>query len=153
MIDLVLKWSHRRQPDTIERHREVASGRGSVWWSRATYNEDAVGLGGAWLEQLRAQIAGDKRTLVFLHSSSGGTWQTQLLDITTDKSEVNGDLIPSYYDPSDHHNLWVNLTDFHEIDPALLTEGYLLARTGQPLTARGLNNQTPLILQRRDGTY
>lgn len=149
MIDLVLKWSYRRRPDTIERHREVASDRGSVWWGRVSYSESSVGLGVEWIERLRAQIAEHRHTFVFLHNKTGGTWQAQLNNVATDRSEVDSGLIPSYYDPSDHHNLWVNLTHFEEFDPAKLIEGYVLARTGEPLTVRGLNNQTPLILRRR----
>jgi hypothetical protein len=152
LIDLVLKWSPRLVPDTIERHIEVASEQGSVWWGRQCAEDSGVvGLGAEWLEKLRGQLAARKPTYVYLHSKPGGTWRAQLLGITTNKAEVNADLIPSYYGPTTHYNLWVNLTRFEKSDPVELIESYVLARTGASVTSKGLNNQTPLILQRRDG--
>jgi hypothetical protein len=150
VIDIVLKWSPRLCSDTIERHIEVASKRGSVWWGRRT-SSHTVGLGAESLEKLRSQLAACRQTYVFLHSKPGGTWRAVLLDITSDASAVDARLIPSYYDPADQYSLWVNLTRFRRCDPLQLTEQYVLARTGAPLTMKGLNNQTPLILRRRDG--
>jgi hypothetical protein len=151
LIDLVLKWSPRLYSDTIERHIEVASNRGSVWWGRRS-NPHRIGLGAEWLKELRSQLAARRETYVFLHSKPGGTWRTVLLDITSDRSAVDARLIPRYYDAASqyHYSLWVNLTRFQKSDPLKLTEQYVLARTGAPLTAKGLNNQTPLILRRRD---
>jgi hypothetical protein len=149
MIDIVLKWSPRLRSDTIQRHIEVASKRGSVWWGRRA-SSHTVGLAAEWLEELRSQLAAGRQTYVFLHSKPGGTWRAVLLGINSDSSAVDARLIPSYYDAADQYSLWVNLTRLQRFDPLRLTEQYVLARTGAPLTTKGLNNQTPLILRRRD---
>jgi hypothetical protein len=148
LIDLVLKWSPRLRPDTIERHREVAAERGSVWWGRLS-DSDSPGLGYEWQETFQAQLTAHQRTYVFLHSKPGGTWRAHLLGITVDRSKVDALMIPSYYDSSDHYSLWVRLAEFEKFDPSALIEGYTLARTGHPVTLKGLNNQTPSILLRR----
>jgi hypothetical protein len=54
------------------------------------------------------QLAAGSDTFVFLYSRDGGTWRTRLLDITTDTSEVDHDLVPNYYEPSESHRLWVS---------------------------------------------
>ena len=149
MIGLVLKWSPRLRPDTIERHREVALQKGAVWWARLTYAAGKAGLAAEWLEKLREQIR-TSHAYVFLHSSAGGTWRARLVDIATDRDEVDELLVPSYYDATANYSLWVKLTDFHLSDPSELTEGYVLARSGDPVTSRGLNSQTPLIVRTRD---
>jgi hypothetical protein len=154
MIDLVLKWSPRRRPDAIERHRQVASELGSVWWGRQTHAAGVAGLATEWLEEFRNQLASGSRTFVFLHNNSGGTWQTQLLHITTDSDQVDARLVPSHYDPCTHHSLWVNLTRFRQAATSDVTERYVLARTGEPVTLKSLNSQAPLlILRRRNDTW
>ena len=39
-LHLVVKWSARLRADTIDRHLEIAEGRGSVWWGLATKSEE-----------------------------------------------------------------------------------------------------------------
>ena len=148
MIDLVLKWSPRRRADAIDCHRAVATERGSVWWGRIAFEESPIGLAGHWVKTLQEQLSSAQETYVFLHSSAGGTWQTELRNVATEKAAVNADLIPAYYDLSFNYSLWVELRQFHQINPMTLVRNYVLARTGGPLTVRGLNNQTPLILRR-----
>ncbi|MDA4106040.1 AAA family ATPase [Mycolicibacterium holsaticum] len=151
-VDLVLKWSVGFRPDTIERHEEVAEQHGSVWWGRRSKTSDATGLSSEWLQKLHAQLAAGSDTFVYLYSRDGGTWRTRLLDITTDPSEIDHDLVPNYYDPSEFHSLWVKLSEFQKIDPSELTEGYVLARSGEPVTLGGLGNQTPLIVRKQSGS-
>ncbi|MGV0793555.1 AAA family ATPase [Mycolicibacterium sp. XJ1819] len=151
-LDLVLKWSVGLRSDTIDRHIEVAEHKGSVWWGRRSKTSDATGLSSEWLQKLQTQLAAGSDTFVFLYSRDGGTWRTRLLDITTDTSEVDHDLVPGYYDPSESHSLWVKLSEFQKIDPTELTEGYVLARSGEPVTLGGLGNQTPLIVRKQSGS-
>lgn len=148
-LDLVLKWSFGSSPDTIDRHRQMVEQHGSVWWGRINKSPDVVGLSSKWLEKLQAQLAAGSETYVFLYSREGGTWRTRLLDITTDRSEVDEDLIPAYDDPTAHHSLWVQLTDFQTVDPSELTEGYVVARSGDPVTLGALNNQTPIVVRKQ----
>jgi hypothetical protein len=152
MIDLVLKWSPTRRSDTIERHRDVVRQYGAVWWGRLRRSSRAAGLGSEWLQELRAQLVAGHTTFVFLHSGSGGTWRARLLDITTEADDVLDDsLIPSYYGQKSDYSLWAKLTDFRTVDPGGLIDGYVLARSGDPIRPKGLNNQTPLIIRRRGG--
>jgi hypothetical protein len=152
LIDLVLKWSPGLRPDTIERHREVARKHGAVWWGRLTWRPDATGLASEWVETLREQLeTSASPSYVYLHSVLGGTWRARLLAITIDKDEVDDALVPSYYQADDHYSLWAKLTDFHESNPSEIIDRYVLARTGEPMKRRGLNNQTPLIVRRHKG--
>ena len=149
-IHLVLKWSPSIRPDTIERHREVAEEHGAVWWGRQS-KPGTTGLGGEWLSKIGSQLENGSQTFVFLHSSAS-TWRTRLLAITVDAAEVEPELIPAYYDPETFHSLWVKLTDFEQVEPSEITEGYVLANSGDPVTLGGLGNQTPLIIRRRSST-
>jgi MoxR-like ATPase len=148
-IHLVLKWSPTIRPDTIERHEEVAAREGAVWWGRQS-RPGTTGLARDRLAKLHAQLERGSETLVFLYSSAG-TWKTRLLAITTDAADVEKDLIPTYYDPDQYQSLWVKLADFQQVDPSEITEGYVLAQSGDPVTGGGLSNQTPLIIRRQAG--
>jgi hypothetical protein len=150
-IHLVLKWSPNVRADTIDLHREVAARDGAVWWGRRG-KPGTTGLSADWLNKLRSQLEDGSETFVFLHSGSSSTWRTRLLDITADEDDVDADLVPEYYDPGDFHSLWVKITDFEEVDPIEITEGYVLAQSGDPVTAGGLSNQTPLIVRKQSGT-
>lgn len=150
-IHLVLKWSAKTRADTIERHREVAESHGAVWWARWS-KPGTTGLSEEWLQKLREQLRGGSLTYVFLHCPSATTWRTRLLDITTDEADVDKALVPPYYDSETHHSLWVKLVDFEQVDPTTLTENYVLARSGDPITPGGLDNQGPLIIREQSGT-
>ena len=93
-----------------------------------------------------------ERDLRFPAQSSASTWRTRLLAITTEADEVEPELVPAYYDPEDHHSLWVKVTDFEQVEPSEITEGYVLANSGDPVTAGGLGNQGPLIIRRQSST-
>jgi hypothetical protein len=149
-VHLVLKWSPTLRADTVERHREVAGEHGAVWWGRQS-KAAATGLGTEWLEKLRSQLENGSETYVFLHGSAS-TWRTWLLAITTHSAEVEPELVPAYYDPETHHSLWVKLTDFEQVEPSEITEGFVLASSGDPVTSGGLGNQTPLIIRRQSST-
>jgi MoxR-like ATPase len=146
-IHLVLKWSAGLEARTIDYHLEVVEQRGAVWWGRVG-KPGSTGLANDWLEKLRGQLARGSATHVFLHGAAS-TWRTRLLAITLDRSEVEDEFIPSYYDPDVHHSLWVKITDFEQVDPAELTENFVLAQSGDPVTAGGLGNQTPLIVRKQ----
>ncbi len=54
-IHLVVKWSPSHAPDTVERHSEIASVRGAVWWGVFTSGEKQK-VGGTTLGTLREQL-------------------------------------------------------------------------------------------------
>lgn len=145
-LHLVLKWSPTIRADTIELHREVAQAHGAVWWGPVS-KPGVMGLGDNWIQGMLDQIAREITTYVFLTSSAGGTWRTELLDITTDWSDVEADLIPSYYDPATHHSLWVKLRAFEEVDEQHILDRYVKAVDGEPVGLGALHNHTPVILQ------
>ena len=148
-IHLVLKWTPELESKTIDLHREVAEGEaGAVWWGRVSKDSSVTGLADEWLQRLRQQLERGSETFVFLHGRPS-TWRTHLLDVTVDEDDVDPALVPDYYDPDTPHSLWVKVTDFEEIDPVDLTRDYVLARSGDPVTQGGLNNQGPLIVHRR----
>lgn len=121
--------------------------RGAVWWGRLSYAGGSVGLAPEWVAKFRQQLEGSD-TYVFLHSSIGGTWRARMLEITTDRDEVDEKLVPAYYDDAAYYSLWVKLAEFEQSEPRNLVERYVLERTGAPVTSKGLNNQTPLIVRR-----
>ena len=149
-VHLVLKWSPSIRPDTIDLHREVAEEHEAVWWGRQS-KPGVTGLGEEWVSKLRSQLENGSQTFVFLHSSAS-TWRTRLLGIAVDQAEVEPELVPAYYDPDTFHSLWVKLTDFEQVEPSEITEGYVLTNSGDPVTTGGLGNQTPLIIRRRSST-
>jgi MoxR-like ATPase len=147
-LDLVLKWSPSRNPETIELHREVAERRGAVWWGRVAKDPGKRGMSEKRLSEFEEQLARGEETLVFLHGN-GSTWCTRLLAITTDEADVEQELVPPYYDPATHHSLWVKIADFESIDTAELTRGFVVDSTGEPVDAGSLGNQGPLFVRRR----
>jgi MoxR-like ATPase len=150
-IHLVLKWPATLRPDTIERHKEVADTQGAVWWGRHS-KPGVTGLSQEWLEKLRGQLQAESETYVFLHKSSASTWRTRLLEVTTERSDVEAELVPEYYNPETFHSLWVKVADFEQVEPSELTDRYVLAQSGDPVTQGGLGNQGPLIVRRQSGT-
>jgi MoxR-like ATPase len=146
-IHLVLKWSGSIEPRTIEYHREVAEREGTVWWGRRS-KPGETGIAAQWKERLHQQLAEDVPTYVYLQGPS--TWKTRLHQVETDEEHVDSQLVPSYYPPETHHSLWVRLADFEAVDPEELTERFVLARSGDPVTVGGLGNQSSLIIRKRD---
>lgn len=133
----------------IEQHVKVASNAGAVWWGRLSYSGGRAGLSPVWQQQLRDQLRiRTDPTFIYLHSAKGGTWRARLLDVTTERRDVEESLIPPYYDTSAYYSLWVKLTDFFLFCPEKLLNDYVMARTGEPISSKGLNNQTPLIVRR-----
>jgi MoxR-like ATPase len=147
-LDLVLKWSPSRNPETIELHREVAEQHGAVWWGRVAKDPSKRGMSERKLKEFADQLARGEETLVFLHGN-GSTWRTRLLAITLDEADVEQELVPPYYDPATHHSLWVKIADFESIDTAELTQGFVVDSTGDPVDAGSLGNQGPLFVRRR----
>ncbi len=148
-IHLVLKWSAARDAATVDKHRGVVAAQGASWWGRES-SPGVTGLAEGWIIKLRAQLESGSTTFVFLHSAQS-TWRTRLLDITTDASEIDPELRPADADPDVHISLWAKLTDFEMVEPSEITDGYVLAQSGDPVTSGGLGNQGPLIIRAQSG--
>jgi MoxR-like ATPase len=144
-IHLVLKWSADRDAATVDKHREVVGVHGASWWGRES-KPGVTGLAETWITKLRAQLENGSTTFVFLHSAQS-TWRTRLLDVTTDEVDADPELRTAAVGPDAHISLWVKLTEFEEVDPSEITDGYVLANSGDPVTSGGLGNQTPLIIR------
>lgn len=145
-LHLVLKWQPSIRAETIDLHREVADAKGAVWWGRVS-KPGVTGLADHWVQRLLDQTENDIRTYVFLTSSAGGTWRAELLDVSTDETDVEKDLVPSYYDPATHHSLWVKLTNFDEVSEEHILNDYVKAADGEAVGIGALHNQTPVILK------
>jgi hypothetical protein len=145
-VSLIVKWSAKYGADTVDQHRAVAEQSGSVWWGlHGTPGRPK--LSSRWLEQINAQLAAGQPTSIFL---SGPTcWRTRLIAIALSRSEVDASLIPSYYPLDQQHGLWVQISDFKELERAWLTTHLELASApGVPLSKCALSNQTnPLIVR------
>ncbi len=144
-IELVLKWSRSVEPETVELHQAVAEEKGSVWWARSSEGS-GTGLATKWLELLHQQLAAGLPTHVFLYAG-GEVTKTRLLEVTTDDVPLEHDLVPDYYEPGENRILWVRITEFQDVPVEVLTDGYVLAESGKPVTLGGLRNQTPLIVR------
>lgn len=148
-IHLVLKWSAALDPATIDKHRDVVSVHGASWWGRQS-KPGVTGLAEGWITKLRAQLENGSTTLVFLHSAES-TWRTRLLDITTDEADVDPELRPANAGSDAYISLWAKLTDFEQVEPSEITDGYVLAQSGDPVTPGGLGNQGALIIRAQSG--
>ena len=113
-IHLVVKWNPAHAADTIERHMEVTSSEGAVWWGIVSSN-NAQNVGAAVHTQLLNQLA-DGGAQVWL---SGPThlpaWKTDLLEISESRPKEEA-LIPSYYPKNMAHKIWLKLKHFDRIE-------------------------------------
>ncbi len=94
-LHLVVKWAARRRADTIERHREVAERRGSVWWGLATSSNQDWRISEEWLQRLTEQVSAGVATHVYLAGQT--CWRTDLRAITYSRDEIDESLVPAHY--------------------------------------------------------
>lgn len=144
-IHLVLKWSPNGG-QSVDEFVHVEAERGAVWWGRG--EPGTTGLAAQWLDKLRAQLQHGSTTHVFLHGTPS-TWRSQLLDVTTDMADVDPELRPP--GATSEHSVFFKLSGVEQAEPSEITENYVLAATGEPVTAGGLGNQGPLIVRRAGG--
>jgi hypothetical protein len=145
-IHLVVKWSARLGSDTVERHIEVATARGAVWWGLYSSEPGRI-VAMSWTSQLREQLADDVETFVFL---SGPTFhRSRLLGVEYEADAIDRELIPaSYRHQLSGYHLWVKLTDIEPVEKDWLMAELEPAR--KPGTLITLSNQTnPLYVRLR----
>jgi MoxR-like ATPase len=146
-IHLVIKWSERFGSDTVDRHIQVASAHGAVWWGLLGASDSDFRIAEKWVAQLRQQIARDEETYAFV---SGPTcWRTRVQDVQYDREAVDPALVPGYYERLDgRYHLWLKLSDFTQLDRNELFR--LLDPVAKPGRPVALGNQTnPLFVQIR----
>jgi MoxR-like ATPase len=145
-VHLVVKWSAAYGADTVERHIEVASDRGEVWWGLYAAPTSEFRVSDRWTDQLHAQIDAGRDTFVFIVGST--CWRTRLLDVQYDRENVDPELVPGYYQSDRRYHLWVKLSGFEPIDRDELYR--ILDPATKPGRAVALGNQTnPLIVRLR----
>jgi hypothetical protein len=108
-VHLLLKWSPEHAADTIERHKQVAQERGSVWWGKF----GKLGISEPRLIQIRTQLGAGMETSVFL-SGADTLWRTRLEQITSDADDVDDALLPGYYRKEDC-SFFVRLVAFEPV--------------------------------------
>jgi hypothetical protein len=145
-IHLVVKWTPRYEPRTIELHQEVAEQHGAVWWALFSQAPQAK-IAEESRNQLREQLEAGIPTYVFI---SGPTcWRTRLLALETDREAVDPDLIPSYYDRVPGREIvWLKISDFEPLEREELFR--LLDPARKPGKPVALGNQAnPLFVRIR----
>jgi hypothetical protein len=146
-IHLVLKWSEKHGPLTIEDHRQVADVHGQVWWS-VIGRQDRRKLAPKWHDQLEQQLEAGVSTYAYI--SGPTSWRTEILDLTDTPGDVDPDLLASEQDGQ--HSLWVKLANFRPIERDWLMDHLDLASSaGTPLSRGALGNQTNPLIVRRSG--
>jgi MoxR-like ATPase len=146
-IHLVVKWSERFGADTVDRHIQVASEHGAVWWGLIGASDSDFRIAEKWVAQLRQQISRAEETYAFV---SGPTcWRTRVHDVQYDRDAVDPDLVPGYYERLDgRYHLWLKLSDFIQLDRNELYR--LLDPVAKPGRLVALGNQTnPLFVRLR----
>jgi hypothetical protein len=147
-VHLVVKWSPSHARDTIERHAEIASSRGAVWWGVFT-SSDSQKVGASTLATLRGQLRDRITTHAWLSGPADlPVQQTELLDISETRP-VEDDLIPSYYPDNVRHKVWLKLRGFDEVDRDWLLRNLESAAQPGKLVALGIQTN-PLIIKERD---
>jgi hypothetical protein len=148
-VHLVVKWTPRFNAETDLRHLAVAQQQGAVWWGLLS-KSDEPRISAQRQAQLRQQLDAGRDVHAFIVGQFGGSkcWRTRLLDFTVGRSNVDPELVPSYYNSDWKFHLWLKLTEFEEIDR---DELYRLldpdTSPGQPIA---LSNQSnPLFVRLR----
>ena len=122
-LHVLLRWRYQRQPRTIELHRAVAEQHGSVWWCQ--YGR--VTITPARQATLRQQVRAGTPTFAFLHNQRTGTVRARVIEATSDRSEIDEDLVPEGIDPANGGAFFL-LTDLEEMPEGWLRNNVALER-------------------------
>ena len=148
-LPLLFKWSATEEANTIGRHKEIADGKGSVWWGRWRSSAASPGISAGRLVEFRHQLEDEVPTYAFLYRR-GEIWRTRLLEITDDANDVDSERLPSYY-TADKCNFFARVTDFVQLPQDWAKEHLVPAGSGDPARLAGaLSSQTtPLYVYER----
>ena len=116
-VHLLLKWDPVDDPDTIAKHLAAAEAHdGLVWWGNFTQGQRRASM--ARVQLIREQIANGRPTYAYLYriGKRPGAHRAEIKAITIQRSEVNEDLVPSYYSPDQQHSIYVLLSDIEPYD-------------------------------------
>jgi hypothetical protein len=134
-LHLLLRWQPVRNTNILEEHHTIAESKGSVWWGKiGDPSRPALSLSN--LQAFASQLQGGIPTHVYLYRP-GELWRTTLESITTDKNDVDPALVPSYYDDSTTHHLWVKLREFKQLTADRAAQHLTLASNGKPIRFTG----------------
>jgi MoxR-like ATPase len=148
-VHLLLRWTANHEPETIERHREIAESDGAVWWGKFGDPAARAAVAAKKLDDFQRQIEGGTKTYVFLHRP-GEAWRASLLAIQYERPDSEANLIPAYYrDAIGGQHLWLKLTAFEPL-PSDYAETRLELNDRDPskTVARALNGQSSLLYVR-----
>jgi MoxR-like ATPase len=148
-LHLLLRWSFTNEPRTIALHREVVEEYGAVWWAKFGDPRGRAAIAEKRLETLRAQLADDITTFVYLHRT-GELWRARLTDISIERPADESDLIPAYYrDAIGQQHLWVKLTDFEQLPSDFAERQLVLDGSDDPESvAKAFRGQASLLYVR-----
>ena len=143
-LHLLLKWNPVDDPDTIEKHQDVAASHdGRVWWGSFTRGHRRIS--DERVNKFRAQLSLGVDTFAYLYRGgpSPAVWRARVEQITNDRAEVDEERLPTHYRPEQHHTAYVLVSDIEPYDIAALLGGVALARN--PIAGSltpALKNQT-----------
>ena len=147
-LHLLFKWNAERDPDTVLKHRQVATDLGSAWWGRLG-SPTLPGISRDRLADFRRQLEAGVLTHVYLYRR-GEVWQTKMEQITSDAADVDEQRLPSYYRKHEC-NLFARISNFQELPAAWVPDHLLLASDPDPsgVAASLSNQQSPLFMFER----
>lgn len=142
-VHLLFKWNDTREANTIQLHKQVADGQGSVWWGRFG-PAGAAGMGQERLVALQKQVADGVTTHAYLYRR-GEVWRTTLEELTNDPDVVDVARMPGYCEKSEC-NLFARLSAFESLPSDWAAKHLVPASSGDPEKLLGaLSNQTTLL--------
>jgi hypothetical protein len=147
-MHLLFKWSADKQSDTIALSRQVATGKGSVWWAKLSQAPNP--LTAAKMSALQNQLERGVPTWAFLYGG-GELYRTRLEEVTMDPDEVDEARLPEYFEKSDAA-LFARVKDFEELPNGWAqTNLVLFSHPDKPDKMQGAlgNQQTPIAVYER----
>lgn len=142
-VHLLLKWNPQEDPQTVDKHKEVADRLGAVWWGSFTRGDRRIG--DDRIAKLRTQLVGGRPTYAFLYRSgpAPALWRARVLAVTNQRGQVDEGRVPTYYGPDQSHSGYVLLADIEPADLSWVQSRLALA--SKPVAgslAPALRNQT-----------
>jgi hypothetical protein len=135
LMHVLLKWSPTREPATIERHREIAQRRGSVWWGYIGGNPPTEQRE----QMLRLELDGGADVFAYLYETGSDPGmarctQARVLDISRHRDMIAPEDRPDYYSLSDC-TFFFRLSEFEELPSGWASDN--LARMEAPTVPHG----------------
>jgi hypothetical protein len=144
LLHMLLKWSPEREPATVERHRQVAERRGSVWWGYIGDQPPSEQRE----RMYRIELDGGAAVFAYLYESGSDPGEARctrarLVDISRSGDVIHDGDLPDYYDKSEC-SFFFRLAAFEDLPAGWAAEN--LADIGAPTAPHpGLQTESALL--------